>query len=53
MALIDERLKLLGIQNLQVIDASIMPKIVSGNTSASTIMIAEKAIDIIIEYNAH
>jgi choline dehydrogenase len=50
MALIDESLKLLGIQNLQ---ESIMPKFVSGNTNASTIMIAEKAADMIIEYNAH
>jgi choline dehydrogenase-like flavoprotein len=53
MALIDERLKLLGIQNLDVIDTSIMPRIMSGNTNPSTIMIAEKAVNMIIEYSAH
>ena len=53
MTLIDERLKLLGIQNLRVISASIMPKVMSGNTNAPMIMIAQKSADMIIEYNAH
>jgi choline dehydrogenase len=51
MALVDERLKVYCIQILRVIDASIMPEIVSGNTNAPTIMITEKGADMIIEEN--
>lgn len=46
-AVVDERLRVKGIKKLRVIDASIMPTIVSGNTNAATMMIGEKGSDMI------
>ena len=48
MAVVDEKLKIRGLQNIRVADASVMPEITSGNLNAPTLMIGERAADFIL-----
>ena len=48
MAVVDDQMKVHGVKNLRVVDASVMPQIISGNLNAPTQMIAARAADMIL-----
>ena len=48
MAVVDQKLKVHGVENLRVVEASVMPEITSGNLNAPTLMIAERASEFIL-----
>ena len=48
-AVVDARLRVHGVSNLRIIDASVFPTVTSGNTNAPTVMVAEKGVAMLIE----
>ena len=51
-SVVDSECRVIGIERLRIVDASIMPEIVNSNTHATVVMLAEKASDIILGYTA-
>ena len=52
-AVCDSRLRVFGVEGLRVVDASVFPNLTSGNTNAPTMMLADRAADLILEDEAN